>query len=110
MRAAFLFGVVSQVGLALFLCSGHAQQINNKPTRGDELIGKLKAIDPNLKATFTQLKQKAEDGDGAAQERVSQLLEHGQGVAVDLKAAFNWAEKSADGGHGRFHRFRRIRF
>ncbi|MDP7011807.1 MAG: tetratricopeptide repeat protein [Verrucomicrobiota bacterium] len=100
MRVAFLFGVVSQVGLALFLCSGHAQQVDNKPTRGDGLVAKLKAIEPKLKATFSELKQNAEDGDGAAQERVSQLLEHGQGVAVDLKAAFSWAEKSADGGYG----------
>ena len=100
MRAAFLFGVVSQIGLALFLFNSQAQQADNKLTRGDGLVAKLKALEPKLKATFAGLTEKAEGGDEAAQEHVSQLLEYGQGVAVDLKASFEWAEKSARAGHG----------
>ncbi|SVD12133.1 uncharacterized protein METZ01_LOCUS364987, partial [marine metagenome] len=99
MRAAFLFSVISQIWLALFLFNSHAQQADNKPTRGDGLEAKLKAIEPKLKATFAELTEKAEGGDPAAQERVSQLLEYGEGVEVDLKSSFGWAEKSAEAGH-----------
>ena len=100
MRAAFLFSVVSQLGLALILFNSHAQQADNKPTRGDGLAAKLKAIEPKLKATFAELTEKAEGGDPAAQKRVSQLLEYGEGVEVDLKSSFGWAEKSAESGYG----------
>ena len=43
---------------------------------------------------------KAKGGDAAAQEHVSRLLEHGQGVPVDLEGSFGWAEKSAQAGFG----------
>ena len=100
MRAAFLFRVVSQIGLALFLFNSHAQQADNKPTRGDGLAAKLKAIEPKLKTTFAELTEKAEGGDPAVQQRVSQLLEYGQGVAVDLEGSFGGAKKSAQAGFG----------
>ena len=100
MRAAFLFGMITQIGLALFLFNSHAQQADNKPTRGDGLLAKLKAIEPELKQTFGALTEKAEGGDAVAQENLSRLLELGQGVDVNLRASFAWAEKSADGGYG----------
>ena len=100
MRAAFLFGVVSQIGLALFIFNSHAQQADKQPTRGDGLVAKLKAIEPKLKDIYAVLTEKAMGGDAAAQEHVSRLLEHGQGVAVDLKGSFEWAGKSAHAGHG----------
>ena len=100
MRAAFLFGVVSQIGLALFIFNSHAQQADKQPTRGDGLVAKLKAIEPKLKETYAALTDKAKGGAAAAQEHVSRLLEHGQGVAVDLEGSFGWAGKSAQAGFG----------
>ena len=105
MRAAFLFGVVSQIGLALFLFTSHAQQADNKPTRGDGLVAKLKEIEPKLKGTFAGLREKAEGGDAAAQDRICRLLIYGQGAKVDLESAFEWVGKSANAGYGlgQFH-------
>ena len=68
MRSAFIFGVVSQIGLALFIFNSHAQQADNKqPTRGDGLVAKLKAIEPKLKETYAGLTEKAKGADAAAQ-------------------------------------------
>ena len=105
MRKAFIFSVVSQIGLAVFLFSSHAQPVAKPPTRGDLLAAKLKAVEPELAAAFAALKEKAEGGDAAAQDRLSRLLIFGQGTAVDLPVAFGWAEKSAKSGHGlgQFH-------
>jgi len=106
MRKAVIFGVVGQLILAAFLLTSHAQQQAAKPaTRGDKLPDKLAAIAPDLAMAFDELKQRAEGGDAAAADRVSRLLIYGQGTAVDLKAAFGWAEKSAQAGHGlgQFH-------
>jgi TPR repeat protein len=100
MRKAFIFSVVSQIGLAIFLLTSHAQPVAKPPTRGDGLAAKLKVIEPKLEAAFAAMKEKAEGGDAAAQDRLSRLLIYGQGMAVDLKAAFEWAEKSAQAGHG----------
>ena len=105
MRKVFIFSVVSQIGLAVFLFSSHAQPVAKPPTRGDLLAAKLKAVEPELAAAFAALKEKAEGGDAAAQDRLSRLLIFGQGTAVDLPVAFGWAEKSAKSGHGlgQFH-------
>ena len=40
-------------------------------------------------------------GDAAAQEDLSKWLIYGQGTPVDLKAAFEWAKKSAAAGNGK---------
>ena len=105
MRAAFFFGVVTQIGLALFIFNSHAQQVDNQPSRGDGLVAKLKEVEPKLKATFAELLEKAEGGDAAAQDRICRLLVHGQGTKVDLESAFGWAGKSANAGYGlgQFH-------
>ena len=100
MRVAFIFGVVTQIGLACFLFNSHAQQAGKNPTRGDGLLAKLEEVEPELKKTFAALADKAESDDSEAQENVSRLLARGQGVAVDLKASFEWVEKSAQGGYG----------
>lgn len=100
MRKAFILGVVGQIGLAIFLFTSHAQPVAQPPTRGDLLAAKLRAVEPELAAAFAAMKEKAEGGDAAAQDRLSRLLIYGQGTAVDLPVAFGWAEKSAKAGYG----------
>jgi len=95
MRKALIFAFAGTFAWATF-----AQPAAPKPTRGDQLVDKLKAAAPALKAAFEEASQKAEAGDAAASENVSRWLIYGQGTAVDLKAAFTWATKAAEAGRG----------
>ena len=89
-------------GLLLFVSSllVIAQPEGRKPTRGDGLADKLQKAVPALEVEFSKLKERAAEGDAAAQYRLSRLLVFGVGTPVDLKAAFGYAEKSSAAGNG----------
>ena len=102
MRFAFILGLTGLLSVSMF--SQDAPVPAEAPTRSAALPDKLKAVAPKLAARYADELAKAKAGDGLAQHEVSQLLEWGQGVPVDLPAAFQWAKKSAEAGHslGRF--------
>ncbi len=104
MRVATIQSVAGGVFFILFVL-GAAQPAEQQSTRGDGLAAKLEKAAPNLEEQFSNLKEKAEGGDVSAQYRLSQLLVFGVGVQVELKAAFEYAEKSAEEGYGlgQFH-------
>ena len=106
MRLAVISRVGSVLVLGLF-ASVIAQPSDgapeSRPTRGDGLESKLKEAALALEVEFSQLKERAEEGNAAAQYQLSRLLIFGEGTPVDLKAAFGYAEKSAAGGYGLGH-------
>ena len=102
MRFAYIFGLSGFLSATLF--SQDPPVPADAPTRGAALPDKLKAAAPKLAARYTAELIQAEAGDALAQHEVSELLEWGQGVPVNLSRAFEWAKKSAAAGHalGRF--------
>ena len=97
MRFAYFFGLSGILAGSLFSQEGPPQ--DDVPTRGTALPDKLKAVAPQLAAHFEATLTKAKANDAAAQHEISQLLEWGQGTPVDLKSAFDWANKSAGAGY-----------
>ena len=99
---AYILGLSGFLSISLF--SQNAPVPAEVPTRGAALPAKLKAAAPKLAARYTAELIQAEAGDALAQHEVSELLEWGQGVPVNLPRAFEWAKKSAAAGHalGRF--------
>ena len=99
--------IQSVLGVLLFSLVLHtsAQAAEQKPTRGDGLAAKLAKAKPDLEVQFSNLRERAEGGDVQALHQLSRLLVFGVGVQVDLKAAFAYAKKSAEGGYGlgQFH-------
>lgn len=75
----------------------------SRPTRGDGLAVKLRNATPALEAHFSELKERAADGNATAQYQLSRLFVFGGGTPVDLKAAFGYARKSAAAGYGLGH-------
>ena len=102
MRFAYIFGLSGLLSATLF--SQDPPVPADAPTRGAVLPDRLKAAVPKLAAGYAAELTKAEAGDALAQYEVSELLEWGQGVPVNLPRAFEWAKKSAAAGHalGRF--------
>ena len=86
MRFAFILWLSGFLSAGLF--SQDAPVPAEVPTRGTALHDKLKAVAPKLAAHYAAELAKAKAGDGLAQHEVSQLLEWGQGVPVDLPKAF----------------------
>ena len=82
MRFAFILWLSGFLSAGLF--SQDAPVPAEAPTRGTALPDKLKAVAPKLAAHYAAELAKAKAGDGLAQHEVSQLLEWGQGVPVDL--------------------------
>ena len=105
MRPVFFYGVLGQLALTFFLLHSHAQPQPLVPTRGDGLAETLEKLEPKLQAEVAELKTKAEGGDSLAQFQLSRRLIYAEGTQADLKAAFDWADKSAAAGNafGQFH-------
>lgn len=63
-------------------------------------VNSLRALkNKAYKAEFDSTLPQAESGNAAAQNRIGEMLEFGQGVDRDADAAFSWYQKAADQGN-----------
>jgi TPR repeat protein len=63
-------------------------------------VNSLRALkNKAYKAEFADILPQAESGDAAAQNRIGEMYEFGQGVERDTDAAFAWYRKAADQGN-----------
>lgn len=82
--------------ITLFLIAGGTFWfMGNEPQFDTETLKKIKLIS-RYKETLVQAKA----GEVAAQFAVANMLEHGDGVKLDVRASVEWYKKAADQGHG----------